>query len=58
MGGGAPAVCCRTEGGKGDTTFLLSTPVAVYRHAGLFSRGAGSNKGASVVVWKGSTGSV
>ena len=38
MGGGEPAVCCRAEGGKGTTTFLLGTPVAVTSHAGLPSR--------------------
>ncbi len=38
MGRGAPAVCGRAEGGKGDTMFLLSTSVVVYCHAGLFSR--------------------
>jgi hypothetical protein len=38
VGRGAPAVCGRAEGGKGDTTFLLSTSVVVYCHAGLLSR--------------------
>ncbi len=38
VGRGAPAVCGCAEGDKGDTTFLLSTSVAVYCHAGLLSR--------------------
>ena len=38
MGRGVPAVCGCAEGGKGDTTFLLSTSVVVYCHAGLLSR--------------------
>ncbi len=38
VGRGAPAVCGRAEGWKGDTTFLLSTSVVVYCHAGMLSR--------------------
>ena len=37
MGWGVPAAYGRAEGGTEDTTFLLSTPVVVYCHAGLLS---------------------